>query len=1251
MTLAVLLVPLYDPDHEHWEPLDGYTLRGYEWEKPYTAILGGTFVLTLGGFNFGVDLLDRSAVAPVVMPPPPAHTSGQNALVLLRDNSAHQLARGLADINLVPGAWGPSPSNPYFTSAWMLNEGLIDVADSTIIAPAGSAFEVTVIAGNPESAVLRVDRDHYYVRGASPWVVRLNSSLGPSLARTLFTAGLEALLSLSTQMPFDPQQQKRALMKERAPSFNLVGPPPVGPYVDYSGAAGPYYNEIFAHIAWRIADACRSEGKHESAYSWFRFIYDPSGENDPPANPPARRVWQFARYRTEDYQTLRDYLDNPAQLEAYRRDPFNPFVIGRLRPGTQEKAVLMQSVGNVLEWADSLFMEFTSESIDEAAMLYRLASDMLGPRPVNVGSCTDLKSNKPVTYAALAPQLRAGHEFVLELENLWAVPAHPDLTDLVQGATRIASASNPALVMAGALAGPAANDNALSRPLGWQSAQPAMWQMSKATPLSTLKLGMRMGDGTRSPTVGPPAGGSLGVSPDPFGPPGTEPWVGGDLMPGGRVAPAGVVVDPGDWTKPLSNGRPTPNAQPWQMLDTALAFCIPDDDELIALWDRVEQRRYQIEHCEDITGAKRMPDLFGPPIDPRLLMKIKAEGLTLDQVLNVTSGSLPPHRFPVLLGKAREYLGVVQNLGSALLSALEKRDNEALNKLRTVHEQHLLKMRVPVLNFELQNAQQTLTALQLQRDAAQYRHDYYMGLSQAGLNAWEQAQQAASQRGHVLLEVAGTIDIIASVLSLLPQFGAPTADKWGGLELGNAARSISGALRIQADQENFFAQSAGTQSAFQRRDDEWRYQAALARREVNQLARQITAADLRVQIAQGNLDAHNTQISQTEEIFQFYQDRFSNLGFYNLLARSVQRLYRSAFNSAYAMAQLADQAYRFARLDDAEPHLTAAYWNADTGGLLAGELLLLDLQSLERAYLESDQRPNEIEQSFSLAQFAPDALLRLRETGECYFDLPEFFFDLFYPGHYRRRIKAVRITLPCVVGPYTNASATLRLLNSTIRMNPDDAKPVPAPSPHQVAIAASSGQNDAGLFEFSFRDELHLPCEGGGAISSWRLSLPRSFQMFNYETITDAVLRISYTALSDEGLRDLVEGRQADLSRAVATKLAGQQLQCVIGLRQDLPAVFAKLNSTVVGTDLQFDTGPRLPWFVNNRTITISWLRVVLRTPPPVPHRPPSSCSTARPRRTSRPTIVAWSLGRPPPAVLWSRQTIRCSPLQTFPAP
>src|SRR5690606_35529344 len=110
----------------------------------------------------------------------------------------------------------------------------------------------------------------------------------------------------------------------------------------------------------------------------------------------------------------------------------------------------------------------------------------------------------------------------------------------------------------------------------------------------------------------------------------------------------------------------------------------------------------------------------------------------------------------------------------------------------------------------------------------------------------------------------------------------------------------------------------------------------------------------------------------------------------------------------------------------------------------------------------------------------------------------------------------------------------LNLTRSWVRPTAQPGAPlVEVPPSRSVSIATSTAQNDAGVFELSFRDERYMPFEGLGAISAWALSLPKAFRQFDYQTINDVILSISYTAEQDGTLRDRVEAQNAALEGSI----------------------------------------------------------------------------------------------------------------------
>jgi hypothetical protein len=111
-----------------------------------------------------------------------------------------------------------------------------------------------------------------------------------------------------------------------------------------------------------------------------------------------------------------------------------------------------------------------------------------------------------------------------------------------------------------------------------------------------------------------------------------------------------------------------------------------------------------------------------------------------------------------------------------------------------------------------------------------------------------------------------------------------------------------------------------------------------------------------------------------------------------------------------------------------------------------------------------------------------------------------------------------------------------------------------------MSISTSSAQNDGGLFELNFRDERYLPFEGAGAISNWKLELPATLRSFNYDTISDVIFHVRYTAKADKDFREQVEKNIAD----TLIKYPGTTgLFRMLSLKYDFPSEFYQLlNST-----------------------------------------------------------------------------------------
>jgi hypothetical protein len=128
-----------------------------------------------------------------------------------------------------------------------------------------------------------------------------------------------------------------------------------------------------------------------------------------------------------------------------------------------------------------------------------------------------------------------------------------------------------------------------------------------------------------------------------------------------------------------------------------------------------------------------------------------------------------------------------------------------------------------------------------------------------------------------------------------------------------------------------------------------------------------------------------------------------------------------------------------------------------------------------------------------------------------------------------RRIKNVSVSIPCVVGPYTGVNCTLSLIKNETRINSNLSGGEYAKVDENddrfrtmfgsiSSIATSNAQNDSGMFELNFNDERYLPFEGAGIVSDWQIDLPIENNYFDFNSLSDVILHISYTAQNGGGL-------------------------------------------------------------------------------------------------------------------------------------
>lgn len=627
-------------------------------------------------------------------------------------------------------------------------------------------------------------------------------------------------------------------------------------------------------------------------------------------------------------------------------------------------------------------------------------------------------------------------------------------------------------------------------------------------------------------------------------------------------------------------------------------FGLPNNPKLMQYWDTIADRLFKIRHCRNIEGVFRKLPLFEPPIDPALLVKAAAQGLSISSVVNDMNSAMPNYRFYYLLQKALELCNELKSLGGAMLSALEKKDNEGIVLIRARHEGTMTNLMMEIKKLQLEEAQKSLESLHQNRKTPEARMKYYLQLigedagkvpgsdtdfSELGnsiekpvddsglrLSQLEKEDIDKANLSAALQLASGIPEFLAGIFYSLPTlavdlkpFGIGIGASYGGSNLGQLTQTVSKGLQITASHFSHQSSMAAKKGGFQRALQERIMQANAAGFEIKQIDKQITAHQIRINITNQEILNQQEQINNAGEIEEFLKNKYTNEELYIWMRGSLKTLYRQVYNIAYDLAKKAEKTYCFERGISNASFIQSGYFDAGREGLLAGEQLYVGLKQLESAYQEKRGYDYEITKHISLRMLDPLALLQLKATGKCEFELPEVLFDLDYPGHFKRRIKSVSISIPCIAGPYTGVNATLRMLNNRFRNSaiannytektnePDDRfilYNIPI-----TAIAASSAQNDAGLFELNFKDERYLPFEGAGVISKWRLELPTEKQ-FDYNTISDLILHVKY--ISSEGgeqLNNSASKSVNDFIRALTDLGEREGLFALVDLKHDMP--------------------------------------------------------------------------------------------------
>jgi hypothetical protein len=479
------------------------------------------------------------------------------------------------------------------------------------------------------------------------------------------------------------------------------------------------------------------------------------------------------------------------------------------------------------------------------------------------------------------------------------------------------------------------------------------------------------------------------------------------------------------------------------------------------------------------------------------------------------------YRYATLAERAKQLVGLAEQVESAYLAALERLDAESYSLLQAGHDLKVAQATVSLQNIKISDANLSLQIAQLQQDKAQTQFDFYDRQIQDGLSGWEIASLAAMGVAAELQTAAGALFFISGGMDLAKEsisLGI-VGDALG--KFGQALSAFSGAASLVGG-------IAQAKASFERREQEWRQQKSLSEKDVAISGAQISLAQNQQLTAKQERDLAQFQSEHAQAMVDFLANKFTNAELFEWMSGVLGRVYNYFLQQATAVALLAQSQLAFERQEPALSVIQSDYWQItsdgagagatngsapDRRGLTGSARLLQDIFQLDQYAFETKQRKLQLTQTLSLAQIAPMEMQALRETGKMIFATPMEIFDRGFPGHYLRQMRRARISVIALIPPTQGVRATLAASGISRVVTGGDTFETVQVQRAPETIAFTSPNNATGLFELETDGDLLLPFEGMGVDTSWELQIPKAANPFDYRAIADVLLTIEYTAL------------------------------------------------------------------------------------------------------------------------------------------
>jgi Tc toxin complex TcA C-terminal TcB-binding domain/Bacterial Ig domain len=553
-----------------------------------------------------------------------------------------------------------------------------------------------------------------------------------------------------------------------------------------------------------------------------------------------------------------------------------------------------------------------------------------------------------------------------------------------------------------------------------------------------------------------------------------------------------------------------------------------------ALKMRAELNLFKLRSGRNIAGIERR---LTPLTEPELMLDRLTTASDIHRVFRPT-----PYRYSVLVERAKNLVSIAQQVEQAFLAALERRDAEAYNLLKAGHDLQLAGATVNLQVLRVKEAQQGIGLAERQLDRAAIQRDTYQEWIDAGQNKLENDMLNYYKRARNFRDAIAHFD---AVIVTAQAITSAAAGGWAGTGLGaswstaiatGVAADLRMAATIAANHAETSAQINSATASFERRKQEWEFQRQLAESDMAIGQQQVVIAQTHTDVARQEEFISRMQHEHAQATMDFLAQKTTNAELYAWMSNVLGSAYSYFLQQATAVAQLAQHQLGFERQETPPAFIKADYWDTtdnalipgsesaepDRQGLTGSVRLLQDITRLDQFAFETNRRKLQLSETFSLARLFPLEFQQFRESGRLPFVTPMSLFDRGFPGHYLRLIKRARISIIALIPPVHGVRATLIASGISRVVTGGDVFQSVIVRRDPELIAFTSPSNATGLIELEPETGMLLPFESMGVDTNWELQLPKAANPFDYNTISDVLFTMEYTALQNFSYRQQV---------------------------------------------------------------------------------------------------------------------------------